>query len=129
MIQSNFPYERLSIINSSLDHKEIKPHTDITFNSLVGKLCTLDNWLTPCIKVFSLYLHSKNQNDKKAGVSISFCTSGYLKVTGGYIFFDVASEAMFVTCFADFVSTFMDQKGWKMPECLFFFISFCFPIA
>ena len=38
MIQSNFPYERLSIINSSLDHKEIKPHTDIILNSLVGKL-------------------------------------------------------------------------------------------
>ena len=42
--------------------------------------------------------------------------------------FYVASEAMFITSFADFASTFMGQKAWKMPECLFFFISFCFPI-
>ena len=33
-----------------------------------------------------------------------------------HIFFDVASEAMFVTSFADFASTFMGQKAWKMPE-------------
>ena len=45
-----------------------------------------------------------------------------------HIFFDVASEAMFITSFADFASTFMGQKAWKMPECLFSFIFFCFPI-
>ena len=31
-----------------------------------------------------------------------------------HIFFDVASEAMLITCFADFASIFMGQKVWKI---------------
>ena len=45
------------------------------------------------------------------------------------IFFDVASETMFITFLSDFASTFVGQKAWKMPQSLFFFISFGFPIT
>ena len=55
------------------------------YNFCVAKLFALFwDWSWP-LKENGLFCRDLKLGLAKAGVSISFCTSGYLRVTGGYI--------------------------------------------